>query len=356
MPWKRHVKSYIQPNADCSHDSPGQSFSGVHNEVRERVTNSYSSYLFASMSLSSVALSFSSLYGANLVAVIVSSWIYGVGLFMSLNYFKTSYGKDASILQAMVLTLCILSTLGIVFSAHQIYFLLITCHNKPEMLKTMPFSVLGQYTCVYLIKFIGQTFFASRIWSSARTFNTRLAFIAIPVVLLSVIQLGTGIVQVVTTGHRQSFAKMSPASQAILLKATTSIQSGSSALCDIIISVTLCWIFHSHRSTLKRTNSLISKLIFYAINRAIATSLCALLTVFLFRKFYGTYYFKIPFLASAQVYVISVVSVLASRKSMRQEHDDTINLSVFMRDNLASTQKSDTAGPDGSGTITIEAA
>ncbi|KAF4618344.1 hypothetical protein D9613_011693 [Agrocybe pediades] len=148
---------------------------------------------------------------------------------------------------------------------------------------------------------------------------------------------------------------MTPASQAKLLKATTSIQSGSSALCDILISATLCWIFHSHRSTLKRTNSLISKLILYAINRAIATSLCALLTVFLFRKFYGTYYFKIPFLASAQVYVISVVSVLTSRKRMREEHDNTINLSAFMRENLTSTQKSDTAGADDSGTTTVQA-
>ncbi|KAF9557291.1 hypothetical protein CPC08DRAFT_819965 [Agrocybe pediades] len=305
-----------------------------------------------------MALPFSSLYGANLVAVIVASWIYGIGLYMSLNYFKTSYGKDAYILQAMVLALCILSTLEIAFSGHQVYFFLIICHDNPQMLKIMPFSVLGQYTCVYLIKFIGQTFFASRIWSSARSFNTRLAFIAIPVVLLSIIQLSNVIVQVASTGSRKSFAKMSPASQAMLLKATTSIQSGSSALCDILISATLCWIFHSHRSTLKRTNSLISKLILYAINRAIATSLCALLTVFLFRKFYGTYYFKIPFLASAQAYVISVVSVLTSRKRMREEHDNTINLSAFMRDNLASsTQKSDMAGADDSGTATaVEAA
>ncbi|KAF4618343.1 hypothetical protein D9613_011694 [Agrocybe pediades] len=341
------------------------------------------------MALSSVALSFTALYGANLIALIVSSWIYGMALaseccgqarrssltpscqYMSLNYLRKSYRKDAIVLQVMVLTLCLLSSLQVAFSSHQVYFILITSHDKPALSKTMPLSVLGQYTSVYVIKFIGQTFFASRIWSSARAFNTRLAFVAIPVVRIPsalIRRLGpttfAGCLGPIignaarnwNIGHRQSFAKMSPASQAILLKATTSIQSGSSALCDIIISVTLCWIFHSHRSTLKRTNSLISKLIFYAINRAIATSLCALLTVFLFRKFYGTFYFKIPFLASAQVYVISVVSVLASRKSMRQEHDDTINLSVFMRDNLASTQKSDTAGPDGSGTITIEAA
>ncbi|KAF4618345.1 hypothetical protein D9613_011692 [Agrocybe pediades] len=105
-----------------------------------------------------MALPFSSLYGANLVAVIVASWlvyilptardtIYGIGLYMSLNYFKTSYGKDAYILQAMVLALCILSTLEIAFSGHQVYFFLIICHDNPQMLKIMPFSVL---VCVFI--------------------------------------------------------------------------------------------------------------------------------------------------------------------------------------------------------------
>ncbi|KAH9483417.1 hypothetical protein JR316_0002883 [Psilocybe cubensis] len=49
--------------------------------------------------------------------------------------------------------------------------------------------------------------------------------------------------------------------------------------CDVLISATLCWMFHAHRSGMKRSNSIINKLIIFAINRAIAMSLCSALTV-----------------------------------------------------------------------------
>ncbi|KAJ7120238.1 hypothetical protein C8R44DRAFT_737066 [Mycena epipterygia] len=77
-------------------------------------------------------------------------------------------------------------------------------------------------------------------------------------------------------------------------------QGAMSAACDIVITASFCWLLHSSRTTSHRTNTVIDKLIMYAINRGAATSM-------------------IFFFASTQFYVISVTSMLITRDSLREE-------------------------------------
>ncbi|KAF4619468.1 hypothetical protein D9613_004651 [Agrocybe pediades] len=79
---------------------------------------------------------------------------------------------------------------------------------------------------------------------------------------------------------------------------------------------------------IKLTDSLVNKLILYAINRAVATSICAMIsTALYYNGSSGSYYFLIPVLAITYLYVISAVSVLTSREGLRKEAERTIELS-----------------------------
>ncbi|KIJ35611.1 hypothetical protein M422DRAFT_262207 [Sphaerobolus stellatus SS14] len=93
----------------------------------------------------------------------------------------------------------------------------------------------------------------------------------------------------------------------------TIIQGSGSAACDILINISLCWVFDAHSSGNKRTDSFIDRLMFYAINRGIETSVCALFGGFLYNFVSGTYYFLITLLANTHLYVISTISILTLR-------------------------------------------
>jgi len=51
--------------------------------------------------------------------------------------------------------------------------------------------------------------------------------------------------------------------------------------CDLMITVILCVLLHRSRSGIKETDTLIIKLMVYAINRGVVTTLLATLTLIL---------------------------------------------------------------------------
>ncbi|KAF4574342.1 hypothetical protein EYR36_005675 [Pleurotus pulmonarius] len=127
--------------------------------------------------------------------------------------------------------------------------------------------------------FIAQLFFASRIW---------------------IARAGYTLVQ-------SSYLRL-PSS--VLHLRFMSVQTGTTALADILSSIGLCYTLQSSRSGISRTDAVIGKLMKYSIHRAIATTAAAVLTVALLVSISQTTAFMIPLLVSGQLYVISVVSIL----------------------------------------------
>uniref|UniRef100_A0A5K1JZM5 Probable 3-oxoacyl-[acyl-carrier-protein] reductase oxidoreductase (EC) n=1 Tax=Ganoderma boninense TaxID=34458 RepID=A0A5K1JZM5_9APHY len=54
----------------------------------------------------------------------------------------------------------------------------------------------------------------------------------------------------------------------------TGVVDGLSVLCDMIIVIALSYYLHSKRTGFKRTNSMIDRLIIYAVNRGVLTTVC----------------------------------------------------------------------------------
>jgi hypothetical protein len=106
-----------------------------------------------------------------------------------------------------------------------------------------------------------------------------------------------------------------------------SVQAAAAATGDIVITAVLCYLLNDSRTGVGRTNTIINKLIKYAINRGAMTSVCALLNLVFFVSLPETFVFMVPLLPSGQLYVISVVSMLLARHGLRdrakQSHETT---------------------------------
>ncbi|KAF9526362.1 hypothetical protein CPB83DRAFT_896199 [Crepidotus variabilis] len=271
-----------------------------------------------------LVVTFAGIYGATLLASMVNLCLYGVGLLMVLQYFGRTAKRDPLLTRVLIVILIVLATLHAVFSCHQVYDLFITKHGNEALLDVIVFSVTGRWLTGYLTAFFAQVFFCCCIWDVGRRMATRARFLVVPAVAFALMSIGAGVGQTSIMITSRFYTKLTMRT-GILLK-TTAIQGAGAVAADLIISSTLCYIFHSHRSTLKSTNSMINKLITYAINRAIATSVCAVLSVALYFSASGTYYFLLPLLANTNLYLISAVSMLTSREGLREQADPSFHL------------------------------
>ncbi|KIJ50051.1 hypothetical protein M422DRAFT_27464 [Sphaerobolus stellatus SS14] len=258
-----------------------------------------------------VSVTYAGLYGALLIAILINTFMYGISLSMVVHYLKRQGKRDTILLKLTVLLLILLATLETIFTSHQLYATFILDSGSPALINNIPLSLAGENACTYLTAFVAQIFFASLIWSVSKRFRSRIRFMAIPVIVLALLQVCSGLALVSLEGTSKTFSNLTLKTGSLIDE--TIIQGAGSAACDILISISLCWVFDAHRSGNKRTDSLIDRLMFYAINRGIATSVCALLGVFLYNFVSGTYYFLIPLLANTHLYVISTISILTLR-------------------------------------------
>ncbi|KAG6888432.1 hypothetical protein C0995_008249 [Termitomyces sp. Mi166 len=95
----------------------------------------------------------------------------------------------------------------------------------------------------------------------------------------------------------------------------------------------------------RRTDSIVDKLILYAINRGAATSIAALMNLILFVSVPNTFIFMIFLEPSSQLYVLSVTSMLTSREALRTELKHATNndhVSIPMQSSQAKPKESET--------------
>ncbi|KIJ45015.1 hypothetical protein M422DRAFT_30180 [Sphaerobolus stellatus SS14] len=261
--------------------------------------------------------------------------MYGISLSFALQYFKLEAKRDTSVLKVTILLLITLTTLQTIFTGHQLYYTFIISTGNPALMDRISFSALGEYACTQLTAFVAQLFFASRIWLVSKSLHSRVRYMAVPVIVLGLLQMNAGLAIVSIEAISKTFSSLR--SRRHILRDVMTLQGSATAACDILISISLCYVFHSHRSGIKRTDSLINRMIIYAINRGIVTSICALLGAFLYYFTPDTYYFMIPSLANAYLYVISAISILTLREGLREE----INQSFHLSDLYTDTSRSD---------------
>ncbi|KAG9220105.1 hypothetical protein CCMSSC00406_0009872 [Pleurotus cornucopiae] len=230
-------------------------------------------------------------------AFLLTAMLYGVSLLLiGLYFLSPTRPNDPVFVKSTVASLGILATAEIVILSFGIYHKIVDPFKPSQTLnvESMGGIILG----VSLMAFIAQLFFASRIWivSSSRWLY------AGPIVILALTQFGVALAQVITEANLDGINLFWSSVRFM------SVQTGTTALADILSSIGLCYTLQSSRSGISRTDAVIGKLMKYSIHQAIATTAAAVLTVALLVSISQTTAFMIPLLVSGQLYVISVVA------------------------------------------------
>ncbi|TEB21881.1 hypothetical protein FA13DRAFT_86085 [Coprinellus micaceus] len=273
---------------------------------------------------------FKNFAGSQMLAAIVTTMLNGVALFMVLRYLSSHSRNDPLWIKIVICALGVLATLETAFTDHWMYQYFI-----------LDQSALDHREVIYL-------FYASRIWRVGSRFETRLRWAVIPIAMLSLLQLGGGLIQVVIMTKSKLWSVLN---ELVWYNIRSMYIHGCSAVaCDIFITATLVTILRrTEANATRRTKSLLERLIVYAINRGAVACILALLAILLYDLASGTLYYLIPFSSNTQVYVISVVSMLNSREGLRENVERTFHLS----DLIASNQTSGTEGTNQSSTVKL---
>ncbi|KAF6759360.1 hypothetical protein DFP72DRAFT_133614 [Ephemerocybe angulata] len=220
--------------------------------------------------------------GAQMLSGVITTMLYGVALLMILRYFSSHSRNDPLWTKALIASLGVLATLQAAFTNHQIYDYFVINNNDKAARDVIPISMPGMIACTFLVAFLSQLFYASRIWKVGTSFENRFRFAAIPIVALAIVQLGAGMVQVALMNISKTQTVMFErfVDQDIL---TVYLNGAAAAACDILITLSLVTILRSTEvNATRRTKALLEKLVVYAINRGIVTSVFALASIFLY--------------------------------------------------------------------------
>jgi len=129
-----------------------------------------------------------------------------------------------------------------------------------------------------------------------------------------------GIETVIFMFIKKELAKLSE----ISLKAATPFAIFA-VLSDIMIAGALCYFLHGSRTGFKSTDTIVTTLIVYAINRCLLTSVVAILEVIVFSTMPHSLWFVAIDFVIGKLYANSLLATLNSREALRAANTTTSN-------------------------------
>ncbi|TFK48121.1 hypothetical protein OE88DRAFT_544486 [Heliocybe sulcata] len=252
-----------------------------------------------------------------LIAFFIDAVLYGAGILLASQYFQR-YPNDPLSSRLTVLSMAVVMTVQICTYFAWVYYAFIDSFGQFTKIDIMiPFAVT-QLLAIYIVAFISQCFFAVRVWRLSHHNIWLTGWVA----LLAGLQITAGIAQTTLSAKVGRFSALASTER------VTTIQSAATAACDLSITIILITLFHTSRTGIKRTDTLLNRLIVFAINRGALTTLAAFFNMLFFVVFPATFIFMLPLLPSGQLYLISVTTALISRHTIADESSRGANVSA----------------------------
>ncbi|KAK0237745.1 hypothetical protein EDD85DRAFT_1022956 [Armillaria nabsnona] len=296
-------------------------------------------------------------FGAFLIGIIASSCLFGVTCTQTW-YYYTRY-SDGIVLKASVgiiwysslpikypLTLTarlqrILEVLHLAFGSHAIYYYVILHYGDPAALAEGTWSVSLNVSITALIALLVYLYYARRIYQLS---NHNIPLVAV-VVISSVCRLGTSMCVTGYSLHLKYFVLFDRPAMAGLIRASLALY----VVTDLLIAVLLCYFLHSSRTGIKRTDTLINRLIVYAIHNGLITSVADIFVIAFNIAYPKNLVYLSVYQVVANLYSNSFLATLNARRPTKPVNDNfstnvnTLSLSTFGGHNrlLADTARAD---------------
>jgi len=200
--------------------------------------------------------------GCTFIGILFSTILHGLTLAQTTFYF-TRYSADAISLKALVVILLILDTAKEMIIVQLLWNYLVESHRVPEALAILPSTYGAQHVLAAVAVLLVQCFYLKNIWhiSPGNKCRTLLAALG---TLLALVSFGAGM-GLVWGMYQTRFFKQALA----LVTRAGFTQLGSALITDIYIASSLIVILHGSRTGFRPTDTLLSKLILYAVDRGI---------------------------------------------------------------------------------------
>ncbi|KAJ7474318.1 hypothetical protein FB451DRAFT_286964 [Mycena latifolia] len=198
--------------------------------------------------------------------------------------FHISFPKEPGWLKALVYTVYLLDVAQTAIASHLAFKILCDGWGDPTALSGLPWPGAATPIFTGLISASVQIFFAWRIYV-LRVENPLALAISVLIVVLALMQ---SLAAITTDGLFAAFPKLSEIRNLMVVVKVWLI---GSAVCDVLITVKMIIILSRYRQNTpwKKTDGLITKLIYHTVQTGAVTSFVALVDVVLFIMYPGNY-------------------------------------------------------------------
>ncbi|KAH9858596.1 hypothetical protein C2E23DRAFT_9665 [Lenzites betulinus] len=261
--------------------------------------------------------SLDSTMGAMFIGVILAGIMYGVSCAQMFYYF-TRYPNDHWGLKLLVTAVWASDTVHQGLISYSLYYYLITQYGNPIALTEMSNSIIIE---VFFNSFIGlfvQSFFTARIW----TLSGKKPLVVVPVILLVLGEFVVTMTYAIKALFMKTFLDLAR------YKGLTITVNALAAAGDVVIAIILCTILNNSRTGFSKSNKLINKLIIFAVNTGLLTSICASLTFITVVALPNTFIYITFFFLLGRLYSNSLMATLNARQHLRDMSSDAMSMSL----------------------------
>jgi len=263
-------------------------------------------------------------FGAAFVGVVVAACLHGVSCVQAWYYY--THQTDTWGLKALVGAVMCFDTIHQILISHTVYTYVITNYNNPAQLGSLVWSLIVEVLFNGFTGFLVQGFLAMRVW---RLSNRNIWFTSV-VLLLIVAEFGCVLAFSVMSLGFHTFAELEH------LKSLSITVNALAAAGDVLIAAILCTLLHRSRTGFRRSDTMITKLILFAVNTGFLTSVCAVASLISITVAPKTFLYIAFFFCLGRLYTNSLLATLNARKRIRSAaegiHSTSDNLSLSLQE------------------------
>ncbi|KAG7443913.1 uncharacterized protein BT62DRAFT_304616 [Guyanagaster necrorhizus] len=244
--------------------------------------------------------------GAAFIGVVVAAILHGVSCVQAWYYF--THQHDQWPLKSIVTAVIVLDTVHQVLIFHTVYSYLVGHYGDETELQKTVWSLLAEVLLNGFTAFLVQSFLALRVWrlSSENFVVTAIVALLVIAEFGCIIAFGT-----LALIHVHTFVELAR------LKYLSISVNALAAAGDVFIAGTLCLLLHRSRTGFQNSDTMINKLILFAVNTGLLTSLCAVASLISILTAPNTFIYITFFFCMGRLYSNSLLATLNARKRIR---------------------------------------
>ncbi|KAA1465968.1 hypothetical protein DENSPDRAFT_876138 [Dentipellis sp. KUC8613] len=259
-------------------------------------------------------------FGAMFIGVIVAATLWGVTCLQTWSYYR-DYPTDPWTIKLLVLAVLVSDTVHQILITHSLYEYLITNYFNPTYLSKINRTLLIEVFFNGFTAILVQSFFILRIYR----LSNRNLWLVIPITILALAQLS------VVFAYTARGLEMTFFTELDEIKGLTMSINSTTAATDISIAVVLCALLHNSRTGFRRSDNMINKLMIFAVNTGLLTSIDAICSLTFVAAMPDKFIYICFFFNLGRLYSNSLMGTLNARKMLRgTTNEETMSGGVAM--------------------------